>query len=134
MNEEARMAALDARLRRAMSGLDTGEGFSERLHARIAAIAPRAQLGAVLACRQEALHRRLRLQAWANGISVAGLGLAMAATVWRFAPEIERLAAGLPSLGDPLIASGVAFAVIAVCLAPILRLLPRVRFGRLALR
>jgi hypothetical protein len=123
MSEDARMAAMDARLRRAMSGLDAGRGFDERLRARIAAAGPRMAPGAELEHQRQVL-RRLRREAWANGISLAGLGLAAAATAWRFAPEIERMAAGAV---DPALVGAATLAVIAAGLLPLLRRMPGLR-------
>ncbi len=117
------MAALDARLRRAMSGLDVHEGFDARLRARIAAAGPRLEPGAELE-RQRRTLRRLRREAWANGISVAGLGLAAAAIAWRFAPEIERLAIGA---ADPALVGAATLAALAAGLWPLLRRLPGLR-------
>jgi hypothetical protein len=117
MSEDARMAAMDARLRRAMSGLDVVQGFDERLRARIAAAGPRIEPAAELE-RQRLALRRLRREAWANGISLAGLGLAAAATVWRFTPEIERFAAGA---ADPTMVGAATLAVLAAGLWPFLR-------------
>jgi hypothetical protein len=123
MSEDARMAAMDARLRRAMSGLDAGRGFDERLRARIAAAGPRMAPGAEFEHQRQVL-RRLRREAWANGISLAGLGLAAAATAWRFAPEIERMAAGAV---DPALVGAATLAVIAAGLLPLLRRMPGLR-------
>lgn len=68
--------------------------------------------------------RRLRREAWANGISLAGLGLAAAATAWRFAPEIERFAAGA---ADPALVGAATLAVVAAGLLPLLRRIPGLR-------
>lgn len=129
MNEDARMAALDARLRRAMSGLDAGAGFRERLQARIAASAPRADTACELERRRAAQRRRLRREAWANGISVAGLGLAAVAAVWRFAPEMERFFATTTDAANSLPIGAITLAVLAAGLWPLLRRLPAIRIG-----
>lgn len=129
MNEDARMAALDARLRQAMSGLDAGEGFHERLQARIAARAPRANEAEELERRRAALRGRLKREAWANGISVAGLGLAAIAAVWRFAPEIGQFAASSAEAADSLLIGAITLAVLAVGLWPLLRRMPVIRIG-----
>jgi hypothetical protein len=129
MNEEARMAALDARLRQAMSGLDAGAGFHERLQARIAAAAPRANEAEVLERRRAAVRRRLQREAWANGISVAGLGLAAIAAVWRFAPEIGQFFATTADAADSPLIGAITLAVLAAGLWPLLRRMPEIRIG-----
>ncbi|MGQ0428848.1 MAG: hypothetical protein ACT4UQ_02820 [Gammaproteobacteria bacterium] len=121
------MAALDARLRKAMSGLDSSEGFRERLQARIAAVAPRTDRSAELERQRQLLYRRLRREAWANGISIAGLGLTAAAAVWRFAPEIERFVADSPGTTDPLWIGAVTLAAVAAGVGPLLRRMPVIR-------
>lgn len=129
MNEDARTAAFDARLRHAMSGLDAGAGFHERLQARIATAVPRANEAEELERRRAALRRRLRQEAWANGISVAGLGLAASAAVWRFAPEIERLTATYAGVADALLIGAITLGVLAAGLWPLLRRMPVIRIG-----
>ena len=129
MNEDARMAALDARLRQAMSRLDAGTGFNERLQARIAAVVPRANEAEELERRRASLRGRLRWEAWANGISVAGLGLAALAAVWRFAPEIERFFASGSEAADSMLIGTSTLAVLAVGLWPLLRRMPVIRIG-----
>ncbi|HEY7752939.1 MAG TPA: hypothetical protein VH856_03900 [Steroidobacteraceae bacterium] len=129
-SEDAGMAALDARLRRAMHGLDARAGFEARVRARIAAAAPvSADLRAQFEERREAVRRRLRREAWANGISIAGIGIAAAALVWRFAPEIGRAAAGVPIPADPVVIAAVTLAALAFGLWPVLRTLPGFRIG-----
>jgi hypothetical protein len=129
-DEGAGMAALDVRLRRAMSGLDPRAGFEERVQARIAAAAPvRADLRAQFEARREAVRRRLRREAWTNGISIAGIGIAAAALVWRFAPEIERLAGSFALTADPVTISAVTLAAVALAVWPVLRRLPGFRIG-----
>jgi hypothetical protein len=128
--EDAGMAAFDARLRRAMSGLDARAGFEARVQARIAAVAPpRADLQARFEARREAMRRRLRREAWANVIAMAGVGVAAAALVWRFAPEIGRAAAGLSIPTDPVVIGAVTLAALALGLWPVLRSLPGFRIG-----
>jgi len=129
MNEDARMAALDARLRQAMSRLDAGVGFHERLQARIAAVVPRAAEAEELERRRAALHGRLKREAWANGISVAGLGLAAIAAVWRFAPEIVQFAASNSEAADAMLIGAITLAALAAGLWPLLRRMPVIRIG-----
>jgi len=129
-DEGAGMAALDVRLRRAMSGLDARAGFEARVQARLAAAAPvRADLRAQFEARREAVRRRLRREAWANGISIAGIGVAAAALVWQFAPEIGRAAASLSIPADPVVIGSVTLAALALGLWPVLRTLPGFRIG-----
>jgi len=129
MIEDAHMAALDARLRKAMSGLDAGVGFHERLQARIAAVAPRADEAEDLERRRAAVRRRLKREAWANGISVAGLGFTAIAAVWRLAPEIERFVASSSEAAGSLLIGAITLAVLAAGLWPLLRRMPVIRIG-----
>ncbi len=122
-----RDSTLDARLRRHFAGLDTAAGFEGRVVARIAALhtAPAADLRTQFELRRERLHGRLRREAWLNGATIAGIGVAAGAVLWRYAPEIiawpARHAAG-PDLG---VLIGIGFAPVALGLWPQLRkLLP----------
>lgn len=124
---DPQMAALDARLRRLASSLDAREGFETRVQARVAAAAPGRDLREQFERRRVLLRRRLRREAWANGISLAGAGVAAAALVWRFAPEIERLAGGLASTANPLVIGGATLGAVALALWPYLRTLPGLR-------
>jgi hypothetical protein len=104
-------------------------GFEARLAARVAALHPepadalrvRVERGRMRAAQ------RLRREAWMNAASVAGVGIAAFALVWRQGPAVaawmERL---LAAVADPNLMSGMATAVLAVGLWPVLRgLLPR---------
>ncbi len=125
MNEnDPRMSTLDARLRRLMSGLDARAGFETRVRARIAAAVPRPDLREQFERRRALLRRRLRREAWSNGVSIAGVGVGAATLVWRFAAEIERFAGGLTSAADPLAIGGATLAAVALGLWPYLRGLP----------
>lgn len=129
MNEDAHMAALDARLRKAMSGLDAGPGFHERLQARIAARTPHVDEAEDLERRRAAVRGRLKREAWANGISVAGLGLSAIGAVWRFAPEIEQFVASSSEAAGSLLIGAITLAVLAAGLWPLLRRMPVIRIG-----
>lgn len=128
--DETARQDLDARLRRAMSGLDARAGFEQRLQARIAAGAPpRPALRAELEARRLAARRRLRREAWANGITTAGVGLGIAALVLRFAPEIEGFAEGVMAAAGPLTIGGATLGVLALALWPYLRNVAGLRLG-----
>jgi hypothetical protein len=108
---------LDARLRRLFTGIDTDAKFVTRVMARIAAETPvidgdrRRQIE-----RDWALaRRRLRRESWANLTTVAGIGAAAGALLWRFAPQIMQWTeAGGPKMLDPwLVTAVVAFAMVA---------------------
>lgn len=132
MSEDPGMNALDARLRRLMSGLDAPDGFEGRVRARIAAARPAEDRMAALEARRLAARRRLRRAALVNGTTLAGLGIGAAALVWRFAPDIERFAAGIvvPAvLADPLTIASLTLAAVALGLWPLLRTLPGLRLG-----
>ena len=77
--DDPKFAALDARLRRMMAGLDAGAGFEARVMQRVAARAARAgavsaDLRAQFERRREIVRRRLRREAWSNAITIAGGG------------------------------------------------------------
>lgn len=112
--EEASQAALDARLRRALGGLDAGTGFEARVMEQIAglaAVAPRKDLRAQFERRRAHLRRRLRREAWMDSGTILGIGACAGALLWRYAPDIQRLAAGPTPLDDPnlLIGGTIAF-------------------------
>lgn len=120
---------LDARLRRRFAGIDTSPEFAVRLAARIAAAAvePAEVRRARIERQRESLARRLRGEAWTSAAAAAGVGAAAIAMVWRHAPAVsERVAALLEVAADPNLLSGIAAAVLAAALWPILqRYLPR---------
>ncbi len=126
-----RFDELDARLRGLLGGIDADTGFEARVMQRVAARAAGsravpADLCAQFERRREAMRRRMRRETWSHAATVAGVGAAAAALVWRFAPELLRWAAALePSIArDPLVAYGVALAAIGAGLWPVLRRMP----------
>jgi hypothetical protein len=126
---QPRPGDLDARLRRALSVIDTSPGFEARVAARIAAMHP--EPADVLRERVESERlraaRRLRRDAWMNAASAAGVGLAALAVVWRQGPAVAGWMEGvLAAAVDPGVLGGIALAVLAAGLWPVLRgLLPR---------
>ena len=124
-DDDARIAGMEARLRRLMSGLDAREGFEARVQGRIAALATsQTDLKAQFEARRLAALRRMRREAWANGVTSAGVGAAAAVLVWRFAPEIARLAGDVAGSVDPLAIGAATLAVVALCIWPFLRRAP----------
>ena len=121
---------LDARLRSLLGTLDTRAGFESRVMARVTALATRAdhsdELRAQVEHRREVLRRRLAREAWTNGVTIAGIGVAAVALVWRFAPEIRHWGlTGDPSAAlDPLQIGGYSAVVLLAILWPLLRKLP----------
>jgi len=98
MNDmDPRQKELEAQLRRLLGSFDASAGFDKRVMQRVATLAttgaPRADLRAQLERRRELVRWRLRREAWMNGITILGLGACAAALLWRFAPEIQQLAA-----------------------------------------
>ncbi len=101
---DPRQAEIDARLRRLFGGLDAGAGFEERVMqrvAKLAAAAPREDLRAQFERRCERLRRRLRREAWMNGMTIVGFGACAGALLWRYAPEIQQYARGTVPAVDP---------------------------------
>lgn len=130
MNGNEDPTALDGRLRRLMSELDTRPGFEERLRARIASAAqPRADLRARLEVQHLAARRRLRREAWMNGITAAGAVATTAALLWRIAPAIGRFTQSTLTAADPLIIGSATLAVLALVLWPVLRSAGVLRIG-----
>jgi hypothetical protein len=129
-DDDARMAGMETRLRRLMSGLDVREGFEARVQGRIAALAmSRTDLKAQFEARRLTALRRMRREAWANGVTIAGVGAAAAALVWRFAPEIARFAGEVTGSVDPLAIGAATLAAVALCIWPVLRRVPGLRIG-----
>lgn len=123
-SEESRQAELDARLRRLLGGLDAGAGFEERVMQRVAlkaATAPRENLRAQFEYRRELQRRRLLREAWMSSITILGIGACAFGLLWRYAPEIERLATGPTSLNDPGLLVGGTIAVVGAGLWFVLR-------------
>lgn len=119
----------DARMRRAFAGVDTAPGFQARVAAGIAALQiPSAD---VLRERIERGRRlqaqRLRREAWLNGATAAGAGIAAIALVWREGPAVARWTeTALSAAADPGVLMGVAIATLALGFLPVLReMLPR---------
>lgn len=123
--DESRVTDIEARLRRLMSGLDARPGFESRVQVRIAALAALpTDLRAQLEARRQAARRRLRREAWANGVTIAGVGAAAAVLVWRFVPEIEQAAGRVMAATDPVVIGAATLAAVAAAVLPLLRRLP----------
>lgn len=129
--DDPKFAALDARMRRMMAGIDAGAGFEARIMQRVAAKA--AHAGAASADlrmqferRSEIVRRRLRREAWSNAITIAGVGAAAFALVWRYSVQIGQWVAA-----SDLQASGTSAALFAIALAAVGAALWPLR-GRLA--
>ena len=113
--EDPRQTELDARLRRLLGDLDAGAGFEGRVMQRVAAVAaaaPRKDLRAQFEHRRALLRRRLLREAWMSSITILGIGACAFALLWRYAPDIQRLAAGTTPLNDPTLMIGVTIAVL----------------------
>jgi hypothetical protein len=129
-DDDPRMAGVDARLRRLMSGLDARAGFEARVQGRIAALATsQLDLKAQFEARRLAARRRMRREAWANGVTIAGVGAAAAVLVWRFAPEIARFSGDVTNAVDPMVIGVATLAAVALCIWPVLRRVPGLRIG-----
>lgn len=136
MNEaEERLAALDARLRGLFGTLDAREGFEDRVMSRVASLATdsgaaREGLRAQFERRREIVRRRIAREDWTNGITIAGIGVAAIALVWRLAPSIRRwvldsgLAADLGPMQLAFYSSGVFLLLL---MWPLLRKMPGLR-------
>jgi hypothetical protein len=120
----------DARLRRALAGIDTAPGFEPRLAARIAALpdAPVGERRARLEKENAQAARRLARDAWVNAATALGGGAAAVALVWRNAPVVTKWTeALLAAASAPDILASVACGALALGLWPVLkRYLPRV--------
>jgi hypothetical protein len=120
---------LDARLRRAFAGADTRPGFEARVAARVAGlqVEPAEILRERADRRRLRAAKRLRREAWMNAATVAGVGAAAIALVWRHGPAVARgTAAALEVASAPGALLGLAMATLALGLWPILRgYLPR---------
>ena len=114
-SEESRQVELDARLRRMMGGLDAGAGFEERLMRRVASLAtalPREDLRAQFERRRAQLRRQLQREAWMNSFTILGIGAGALGLLWRYAPDLQRLAAGSTRLNDPILMLGATIALL----------------------
>jgi len=112
---KSRQAELDARLRRLHGGLDPGAGFEERVMRRVATVgaaAPRENLRAQFERRRALLRRRLLREAWMSSITILGIGACALGLLWRYAPEIQRLATGATPLNDPNLMIGGTLALL----------------------
>jgi hypothetical protein len=107
------------RLRRLLGGLDAAPGFEERVMQRVAALAaaaPREDLRAQFERRRVLTHRRLRREAWMNGITILGLGACASALLWRYASEVQKLATDSMPLIDPSLLIGGTLAAVGAAL------------------
>ena len=117
--DDPKFAALDVRMRRMMSGLDAGAGFEARIMQRVAAKVTRADaigtgLRAQFEDRRAIVRRRLHREAWSNAITIAGVGAAAFALVWRYSAQIVQWVAA-----SDLQASGTSAALFAIALAAV---------------
>jgi hypothetical protein len=113
--EESRQAELDARLRRLLGGLDAGAGFEQRVMQRVATvavIAPRENLRVQFERRRALLRRRLLREAWMSSITVLGISACAFSLLWRYAPDIQRLATSPTPLNDPNLMIGGTIALL----------------------
>lgn len=116
--------AFDARMRGLFAGVDTSPEFAARLAARIAAVVeePAAARRLRAERQREALQQRLRREAWTGAAAAAGVGAAAIAAVWRHGPAVAGKIEGLlTALIDPSLLAGVAIAVLASALWPVLQ-------------
>ena len=127
--DDSRRAEIDARLRRLMGGLDTSAGFEARLMQRVAApaVAPHADLRAQIEHHRRRVRRRLRREAWMNGITILGVGACAGGLWWRFMPQIQRMAESQLSSVDPILLAGITVVILAGAAWPLLKQLPGLR-------
>jgi ferric-dicitrate binding protein FerR (iron transport regulator) len=120
---------LDARMRGAFAGVDTSPGFEARVAGRIASLhaEPADILRERVERRRMRAAERLRREAWMNAMSVAGIGAAAIALVWRHGPAVARWTEdALAAVSDPGTLTYLALATLTLGLWPVLRgLLPR---------
>ena len=128
-DESTRPGMFDARMRRHFSDADTSPGFEARVMQRIAALraAPAAEERARVERGRELARLRLRREAWMNVTTAAGIGAAAIALIWRRGPVVvEHMQVAFDAAADPGFLTGIALAVLAVALWPLLqRFLPR---------
>ena len=119
----------DARLRRALAGIDTSPGFEPRLAARIAAIpdVPVAQRRARIERERAGVARRLARDAWVNALTALSVGAAAVTLVWRNAPAVTKWTETLlAAASTPDAVASLACGALALGLWPVLkRYLPR---------
>ena len=124
---------MDARPRGLFGRLDARPGFETRVAVRIAALPARtdqlADLRAQFERRREQQRLRLAREAWTSGLTIAGIGAAGLALVWRYAPEIQQwtLTRDPSTALDPLQIGGYSSVVLLAILWPLLRKLPLLR-------
>ena len=124
---------VDMRLRGLFGRLDARPGFESRVAARIAALPAQADrladLRAQFERRREQQRLRLVRDAWTSGLTIAGIGAAALALVWRYAPEIQQwtLTRDPSTALDPLQIGGYSSLVVLAILWPWLRKLPLLR-------
>lgn len=105
-------AGVDARLRTLFAGVDTAPGFDAAVMARVAALraTPDPKLLILAERSREVTRRRLRREAWMNAGTVAGIGAALIAFVWREGPAIAHwVEQGLAATSDMGSLAGLAF-------------------------
>ncbi len=117
---------LERRLRQLHAGLDARPGFEQRVMARVAALraaqgAPRADLRAQFERRRERARRALRREAWLQGATLAGIGIAAAAVAWEFAPALVAHAAAASGGLQPASLAGVTLLGLAAAVGWLLR-------------
>ncbi len=130
MSEQSELTGdLDARMRRAFAGVDTGPGFDARVAARIASLhaEPADVLRERVERRRMRAAQRLRREAWMNAASVAGIGAAAITLVWRHGPAVSRwIGEALAVASEPGTLTYLGLAALVLGLWPVLRrLLPR---------
>ncbi|MDP9199386.1 MAG: hypothetical protein M3O07_09265 [Pseudomonadota bacterium] len=123
---------LEGRLRGLFGTLDAHAGFEERVMARVASLAAqqdmaRPDLRAQFERRRELTRRRLRREAWSNGITIAGIGVAAAVLAWHYADPISRWLVEPAASGqvDPMLAAGLSLAAVAAAVVLVLWKPPR---------
>ena len=120
-------ADFDARMRRLFAGADTAPGFEVRVMQRVSArnLAPRTDRSAEFERARANATRSFVRQAWMNVVTAFGVGAAGIALVWRHRLEFAHtMQAGLAVAADSGVLMGIALAVLAAGLWPVLR-----RFG-----
>jgi len=118
---------LEARLRRLFGSLDARAGFEERVMTRVASLAAlrrtvRTDLRAQFERRRELTRRRLRREAWSNGLGIAGIGVAAGALAWHYADVIGRWLIEPAASGqvDPMLAASISLMAVGAAVALVL--------------
>jgi hypothetical protein len=121
------MRALDARLRKVLSGLDVAEDFEARLQARLSAeaVTRRGLDVAAIRARLEREHERRRAAAdraaLVDGAAIAVAGMGGLVAAWRFAPELARLYAAVEQVAGPTVIGFATLAAMGAVLWALLR-------------